>query len=263
MENIDKIFKKGLDEARMTPSADVWDKIQGSGVIGEEKKIFWLNAASIRSVAAAVALLLMMFSSYWYFSGSGELKGTMPQIADENNAAEPKDTNREVLAPTDSETAISDTSDDLDTDTFSDPQAPLQHKTLPKHYLESQGTSDRKSIKKKQQLDQPLIAQRRNQASPVDRLPARFAELKNDYMYELPQVAFNQESYDGFRIDLQLSAEDLLYAAEQLQPEDAEVERSLPGKLLDKATNQLNVWADAAGFSIPKLGRISEIEITY
>jgi len=254
MENIDKIFKKGLQEGQMTPSASVWDKIQDSGVIGgQEEKVFWLRSGAIRNIAASAAVLLMLFSSYFYFSKSQDPAGPAPQLANEDVIIDSPESDDDTIAPTIQQHPPTD---HIDTRTGTKLNNQLQNK--PKR---AGRRSDKKALRPAYQLDTPQLASNeKTDTRGLTKLPLRFNNIKSDQSVDLPQVVFSQERYDGFRIDLQLSPEELLYAAENL---DEVEERSLPGKLLDLATTKLNVWADAAGFTIPRFGRISEIEITY
>lgn len=265
MSNLDKYFRDPLQNTEVTPSDKVWERIQQSGVIGQEKEKGLFPLWS--KVAAAAVLLVGLFTTAYMRLQSPDIGQQLPPIAaiDDDNTI--KDESVEETKQ------LTDTNDDL--------------------YL-AEGHTDRQTIiAATDNTDTNKIDKKNNKARQVEKEQSKTGGLVYDKYQNVPTAVLaveiqpvqyvQQEDQNQtiasleraiafkppiekplFRVNI--DPNDLLEYAYQ---EDVTTNDSgnhlrpgnLRNKLVEYAEGQFNNLADASG--LRRLSRVNEIEIIY
>jgi hypothetical protein len=247
MQYIDDFFKDKLGGERLTPSEAAWQKIAQSGIIGKKqhKGMFFIFHNQYNKYAAAIALLLIAGSGWWIVnqdvSSSSENLPLVENIQ-ENKSTEMKDiqTNTQNMTP-EKELVHA-------TNAYTQGNVGVRHES---------SKIDKTQLKNESSV--ASIAHTSISALPVLRQNVKTRPVN------LPSVQLHdtEEWYDDdYRY---FTAEELMYAADQLDDVEVQEEQELGLKqrLFKKAKNTLTDWAETAGVPLRQIGGISQIEILY
>lgn len=247
MQHIDDLFKDKLGREGLTPSDAAWQKIANSGVIGKKqhKGAFFIFQNQYRKYAAAIAML-MIAGAGWLIVKQDKAQNpdNFPLVHNipENESPEMKDLSLTHIS-TSAEKEIENP-----TAVFT------QENSVKRHPIEKVVNTHSKSEARVSSLTY----------ASVNTLPVLNQNLKTKPMH-LPVVQL-QDTEEWYEDDIRYyTAEELMYAADQLEDVELEDEQELGLKqrLFKKAKNTLTDWAETAGVPVRQIGGISQIEILY
>lgn len=263
MNNIDKYFKKPLQNLEVTPSDKVWASIEDAGVIGKEKKAWVLPLWS--KIAIAALFIIGMFSVAYtrlqdqLNNHNGSFIATADQdgqFGDDEQKMLPFVIDQESgdISEMEPPTFASEESQQENI-TKSNPEAKVKEMTLDNPYNNNSVALDSKL----NELDSIQM---------LKSLPIQPLDNKNLDVLEVSiERAVADVSTDEtplFRV--QIDPDELIRFADQNFGEKSTKDGlKLPANLRDKlvvyAEGQLNQLADASG--LKRLSKINEIEIIY
>jgi len=270
MSNIDKYFKDQLGGAEITPSAQVWERIQQSGAIGEGKK--GVIVPLFLKVAVAAMITIGAFTVAWLWTSKTEVDAPAMAIELPNETVPPQ--NEEIKSnylpieenvqeqPQEENDTIQSKTNDINAPKVKSNQSapPSEKKTL----LNAPSKKNRGSSS----IEKAVIEDQRSILASIELLPIELGQQPvSSIQNDIPYVSLRQGL--GFAANPpQLKVQEIdenawMYADAELPENKSEEDSTITEKLFQFAGEKLNIFADASGLSFRKLTRISEIEIIY
>jgi hypothetical protein len=253
MQNIDEFFKNQLNKHEINPSDAAWKKIAAASASQNNRKaIIPMYSATMKRVAAAIALFLITGGAWIYMRPGNELiESNVPIASSGSGHTDPTEKLYEKTTENNAADSIQ-----------------INRKEENKSGIKSEQPSTKPSQKSRQHRKEIPFRTNRSemQYAVLERLPTLQPEKLRGTI-QLPAVYLNPSAMQFDDFDLYISAEELLYAAENLQMDDLEPSNiedlNLKQRLINKARTKLNDWAETAGLPFRQFADISEIEIQY
>lgn len=267
---IDKYFKSNLENADWTPSNNVWDKIEESGVIGERKGFVLPTYARI---AVAALLTIGMFSAALIWMNQTD---ETPDFVQQDSLLINVDTAQNVVpVEQDNAPAFKDSTreeyKDIETEGKKQMNESKSEAVTPRKLPKSIDIQRKlNSRKRTPSAEEQIGVQEQRAILAYQNLAPLDSNLKTNKIVR-------KTSYEATSMALQLAADpqELEYRSTLDMFEDAgyvERERKNPisnedntitEKLFQFAGEKLSTFADASGLSFQRLSKVDEIEIVY
>lgn len=269
---IDKYFKNNLENATWTPSNNVWDKIEQSGVIGEDKGFILPIYAKI---AVAAILTIGMFSAALIWMNQ---PNQTPDFVHQDSLYIGEDTSQ-TIQPTieqDAAPASKDSTDDANKDVEEDDnQEDIRQgkpETVAPQRLPRSIENQRKinSRKRTSSAEEKIGVQEQRAILAYQNLAPLDSDLKTNKI-------IRKTSYEATSMALELAAdphkleyrstldmfEEAGYVDRERKDPLSNDDNTITEKLFQFAGEKLSTFADASGLSFQRLSKVDEIEIVY
>lgn len=270
---IDKYFKNSLENAAWTPSNNVWDKIEQSGVIGEEKGFIM---PIYTKIAVAAILTIGMFSAALIWMNQPD---QTPNFAQQDSLYIGEDTTQAIprtlepdATPSSKDDSIKEEIKDVEEednheDIRKDKPETVAPQRLPKSIDNQRKINSRKRTPSAE--EKIGVQEQRAILASQSLTPLEFDMKKNQVV--------RMTSYEATSMALQLAAdppvlefrstmdmfEEAGYADRERKERSSNDDNTITEKLFQFAGEKLSTFADASGLSFQRLSKVDEIEIVY
>lgn len=269
---IDKYFKNNLENAAWTPSNNVWDKIEQSGVIGESKGFILPMYAKI---AVAAILTIGMFSAALIWMNKPE---QTPNFAHQDSLYIDEDTTQTIpravepdATPSSQDSTNEENKDEQEEDNPEDIRQSKPETVAPQRLPKSIDNQRKINSRKRTPSAEEKIGVEEQRAILAHQ---NLAPL--DFDLKTSQIA-RMTSYEATSMALALAADppvleyrstlDMFqeagYADRERKDPSSNDDNTITEKLFQFAGEKLSTFADASGLSFQRLSKVEEIEIVY